>query len=59
MMSVEETEKMKMKNSFIVLLAVAALAMAFPSFSPAQTGADLFKSKCAVCHGPDVTPQQH
>jgi len=42
-----------MKNSFIALLAVAIFAMVFSNFSPAQTGADLFKSKCAMCHGPD------
>jgi len=42
-----------MKNSFIAVLSVAAFAVVFSNFSPAQTGVDLFKSKCAMCHGPD------
>jgi cytochrome c6 len=43
----------KMKNSLIALLAVVVFGMVFSNFSPAQTGADMFKSKCAMCHGPD------
>ena len=43
-----------MKNSFIALLVLAIFAMVFSTFSAAQAGgADLFKSKCAMCHGPD------
>ena len=42
-----------MKHASIALLAAVIFVMAFSNFSPAQTGADLFKSKCAMCHGPD------
>jgi cytochrome c6 len=35
-------------------IAMLAFAMIFSTWSAAQNaGADLFKSKCAMCHGPD------
>jgi cytochrome c6 len=35
-------------------IAMLAFAMIFSAWSAAQNaGADLFKSKCAMCHGPD------
>jgi mono/diheme cytochrome c family protein len=34
-----------------IAAAVAALALALPAL--ADEGADLFKAKCASCHGPD------
>ncbi len=37
---------------FIVLLFVLALIVA-PFTMSAQTGGDLFKAKCAACHGPN------
>ena len=37
---------------FIVLLFVLALIVA-PLTMSAQTGGDLFKAKCAACHGPN------
>lgn len=37
---------------FIVLLFVLALIVA-PITMSAQTGGDLFKAKCAACHGPN------
>jgi cytochrome c6 len=42
-----------MKNSFIATLAIVIFALAFSNLCSAQSGADLFKSKCAMCHGPD------
>src|SRR5712692_4665456 len=46
-----------MKSSLRKRLAVAALALlALPVASVAAgDGPDLFKSKCAMCHGPDGT----
>jgi cytochrome c6 len=44
------------KSSSILIISMAALVLAFP---PAQAqssqsdGAALFKTKCAMCHGPD------
>jgi cytochrome c6 len=46
-----------MKNSFVAILAIVIFALVFSTLSSAQTGADLFKSKCAMCHGPDGKAQ--
>ncbi len=43
-----------MKTFVPVLIAALALTMTFSTLSvAADTGADLFKAKCAMCHGPD------
>jgi mono/diheme cytochrome c family protein len=42
-----------MKAAFKMFLVVLAFAMTFSTWSLAQSGADLFKTKCAACHGPD------
>jgi|SRR5579862_1979162 len=42
-----------MKNSFIAVLAIVIFALVGSNLCSAQTAADLFKSKCAMCHGPD------
>ncbi len=43
-----------MKTYIPVLIAALALTMSFSTLSvAADTGADLFKAKCAMCHGPD------
>jgi cytochrome c6 len=42
-----------MKNVMKVVLCVFAFAMIFSTWSLADDGADTFKTKCAVCHGPD------
>lgn len=42
-----------MKNLTKAFLAVLAFAVVFSTCSLAQSGADLFKGKCAMCHGPD------
>jgi len=42
-----------MKNSLIAILAIVIFALVFVNLCSAQTGTDLFKSKCAMCHGPD------
>jgi mono/diheme cytochrome c family protein len=42
-----------MKHSHVGVLVLAIFAVVFSTFSAAQGGADLFKSKCAMCHGPD------
>jgi len=36
-----------------VFLAVMVFALAASTFSVAQSGADTFKGKCAMCHGAD------
>ena len=40
----------RIRNSAMILLAAT---LASPVF--AQSGADTYKSKCAMCHGPDGT----
>jgi cytochrome c6 len=35
-------------------LALLVFALVFSHFAPAQAGADLFKGKCALCHGADA-----
>jgi cytochrome c6 len=42
-----------MKTVTRIAMLVVAVAMVFSTFSFAQGGADLFKSKCATCHGAD------
>lgn len=42
-----------MKTVMKFALTVMAVALAFSTWSFAQEGADLFKSKCAACHGAD------
>lgn len=41
-----------MKRSIIVLTVIALLSMSCVAFA-AEDGAAIYKSKCAVCHGPD------
>jgi len=40
------------KKLTIVVVALAMLALPLASFA-ADTAADVYKSKCAMCHGPD------
>ncbi|HZQ68297.1 MAG TPA: cytochrome c [Terriglobales bacterium] len=40
-----------MKTVVNAVLAGLAVALVFSTFSLAESGADLFKAKCAVCHG--------
>jgi cytochrome c6 len=42
-----------MKNVMKLVLCVFAFAMIFSTWSLADDGADIFKSKCAACHGAD------
>ena len=42
-----------MKNALKAILAVLMFALVFSTSSLADNGADLFKAKCAMCHGPD------
>ena len=43
-----------MKTLLFGLIATVIIAMTFSSVSlAADTGADVFKAKCATCHGPD------
>jgi cytochrome c6 len=42
-----------MKNAWKAILAVLTFALVFSTWSLADSGADLFKAKCAMCHGPD------
>lgn len=42
-----------MKNVMKALLGMLAFALIFSTWSLAQSGADTFKSKCAMCHGAD------
>jgi mono/diheme cytochrome c family protein len=41
-----------MKRSIIVLTVIALLSMSCIAWA-AEDGAAIYKSKCAVCHGPD------
>jgi cytochrome c6 len=40
------------KRLAVVVMSLAMLALPIASFA-ADEGADLYKSKCAMCHGPD------
>ena len=42
-----------MTNLIRVTLLVLSIALVFTAWAPAETGADLYKGKCALCHGPD------
>ena len=42
-----------MKRAVIAILAVLAFAMTSSTWSLADSGADTFKAKCAMCHGAD------
>lgn len=42
-----------MKHAFKAILAVFAFAVVFSTWSLADSGADTFKAKCAMCHGAD------
>ncbi len=42
-----------MKTIFLTCLLVLALAMVFSTYTFADAGADTFKAKCAMCHGPN------
>ncbi len=42
-----------MKNVMKLLLCVFAVAMVFSTWAFADEGADIFKGKCAACHGAD------
>ena len=44
---------MTMKWLQRVALFSFILALALPQFAVAQSGADTFKAKCAMCHGAD------
>jgi mono/diheme cytochrome c family protein len=44
---------MNMKNVLRVLFVVLIFAIVLSGSSFAQNGADTFKGKCAMCHGPD------
>jgi len=40
-----------MKNMLRASLVIAIFALIFSTYTFADTGADLFKAKCAACHG--------
>ena len=42
-----------MKTVLKAILAVLAFAMVFSTWALADSGADTFKAKCAMCHGAD------
>jgi cytochrome c6 len=42
-----------MKNLAMAVLTVLACTLLFSTWSLADEGADIFKSKCAMCHGAD------
>jgi len=46
-----------MKNALWAILVVLMFAIVFSGSSFAQSGADQFKAKCAMCHGPDGKAQ--
>ncbi|HEY7097902.1 MAG TPA: cytochrome c [Terriglobales bacterium] len=42
-----------MKNVVRLLMAVLVVALASSTLALGQGGADTYKSRCAMCHGPD------
>ena len=42
-----------MKNLSKAVFAILAFCMVFATWSLADSGADTFKAKCAMCHGAD------
>jgi cytochrome c6 len=42
-----------MKNLMKAVLTVLAFTVVFSTWSLADSGADIFKAKCAMCHGAD------
>jgi cytochrome c6 len=42
-----------MKKLVQAVLAISAFALAFSTCSLADSGGDIFKAKCAMCHGAD------
>jgi cytochrome c6 len=42
-----------MKKMIKTVLVISAFAFVFSTSSPAQSGGDTFKAKCAMCHGAD------
>lgn len=46
-----------MKKALRVMLVVFSVCLIFSTLSFAQGGADVFKAKCAMCHGPDGKAQ--
>ncbi len=42
-----------MRSARIVLLLAVVLGLMIPTAVFAQSGADTYKAKCAMCHGPD------
>jgi len=42
-----------MKSLIRAVLVISAFALLFSTYSPAQSGGDTFKAKCAMCHGAD------
>jgi mono/diheme cytochrome c family protein len=42
-----------MKNLTMAVLTVLAFTLVFSTWSLADSGADTFKAKCAMCHGAD------
>ena len=46
-----------MKNALKLFVALLMFAFVFSTWSLADSGADTFKAKCAMCHGPDGKAQ--
>ncbi|MGE5113773.1 MAG: c-type cytochrome [Acidobacteriaceae bacterium] len=42
-----------MRSVRTVLLLAVVLGLMIPTIAFAQSGADTYKAKCAMCHGPD------
>jgi len=49
---------MKMKWLTLIALFSVVFALAMPTPAAAQSGADLYKSKCQGCHGPGGNPSE-
>ena len=49
---------MSRRRLFVIFSAVAVIAFVVPTFADAgPDGAAIYKSKCALCHGPDGAGQ--
>lgn len=42
-----------MRNLFKAVLVISAFALLFSTYSLAESGGEIFKAKCAMCHGAD------
>jgi cytochrome c6 len=52
-LKLDHQENERMKTILKASLAVLVAALVFSTYTFADSGADTFKAKCAMCHGPN------